>query len=235
MVAFVGCTDDPAQRLRLRSEATELTHLQRVKALLASDAVRRSDLHVFLSKGVIEQALRQVVPLELPLGQEFGDALLVVREVRAAFGNGYPRLELKASVRSASRGVEAEVITTALLLLDTGAGMPETATLRIAIQDVAPSVAVGGFNFSAAGFWKDLAASALADKLGELPALTLPMAATIPISAGGPTKVTIPTGNGSTVTGRLTLPQISMTVRPHLVGAAFLQDGVHFFYATAVE
>lgn len=232
--AAAGCTDDPRERLRQRSEVMEMAHLQRVKGFLESEVPRRSDLQVFVSKSVIDQALRQVVPMELPIGQ-LGDVVLLVREVRTTFGNGYPRLELQASIKSPSRGIEADVTTLALLLLDAGATTPDTATLRLWIQDIAPAVGVGRFSFSAKGFWKDIAALAVVEKLGEPPALTVPLAATIPISAGGPTTVTIPTGNGSTVTGRLALPQITMTIRPILAGAVFLEDGVHFFFRTEIH
>lgn len=234
--AVLGCSDDPRERMRQRSETAELAHLQRVKDFLESDAPRRSDLHVFLSKSVIDQALRQVVPLELPI-REFGDAALIVREVLTAFGNGHPRLEMQASIRSPSRGVEVDVSASALLVLDAGATTPDTATLRVLIQDIAPSVAEGRFSHltQAQGLWKGIANLLLADGLGELPAFTVPLAATIPISAGGPTTVTLPTGNGSSVTGQLTLPRISLTIRPLLSGAVVLEDGLHFFFKTEIQ
>jgi len=232
--AAMGCSDDPRERMRQHSETTEMAHLQRVKDFLESDTPRRSDLHVFLSKSVINQALRQVVPLELPI-REIGDAVLIVREVWTTFGNGYPRLEMQASIRSPSRGVEADVSTSALLVLDAAATTPAAVTLRVWIQDVAPSVRVGRFSDSAQGFWKAIANLLLAGGLGELPAFTVPIATTIPISAGGPTTVTVPTGNGSSVTGQLTLPRIPLTIRPMLSGAVALEDGVHFFFKTEIQ
>ncbi len=68
---------------------------------------------------------------------------------------------------------------------------------------------LGTFDFSLNGFWKDLATLAAQEKISSLPSFSVPLTAQTSFAFGGTSKLTFPTGNGSTVSGVLTVAPIS--------------------------
>jgi hypothetical protein len=234
LLLSLGCSRDPSADLRANREQAEAAQLGQVKALLSSpNELNASDIQVFIGKGVINSALQSIGTIDVAV-PSLGDATLRLSDASVAFTNGYPAVNLKVQVRSAQRNISAGAVVSAVLFLDTAPTALANKTLQVSLTDIAPEISLGFFDFSLKGFWKDLTAAVVQKRLAELPAFSLPLNASLPLSGGGTSTVTMPTGNGSTVTGNLIAPSISANVGLKLAHALFLEDGLHLFLQTEI-
>jgi hypothetical protein len=228
--AVAGCAWNPAAELEKRRVEVEVEHLVKVKDVLgAGVGGLKTDFKFFLSGKAINEALAQVGTVEIPL-QNAEDAVLRIDKVSVAFSNGYPALALDASVSSAKRKVAVAVESRAALFIDASNGTLDNATMRVVIEEIAPRVTIPFYEFEIKGFWKDVLKATAQRSLNDLPSFSVPLAATMPAHFGGaPVTMTIPTGNGSSVTGNLSVPAVGSTVTLELKQALFLEDGIHLF------
>jgi hypothetical protein len=231
---FASCSD-PSSELANRRERAEMVQLAQLKTLLSTNGALDTDFQVFLSNDVLNQALKQIDAVDVPL-RELDDAVLTISAVQTAFSNGYPALDLKVTVKSPKRSLNAQAVASAWLFLDVApGGSINNSTFRVVLKDIAPAVSVGFFDFSLKGFWKDLAALAAQEKISNLPSFSVPLTAQTPFAFGGTSNLTFPTGNGSTVSGVLTVPTISGAASLALKHALFLEDGVHLYLAGDIQ
>jgi len=232
LLTLSGCSRDPTAQLISTRNQAEFTELRQVEALLSStDELQSSDIQVFIGSGPINEALQKIGSVEIPL-RNLGDTILTISDARVAFTDGYPAVSLKARVVSAQRHLSADAVASAILLLDASPNSLSNSTLRVELTDIAPRVTLGPLAFSLKGFWKELSAAVIRKELIGLPAFSLPLNTSLTLTGGGTTTVTMPTGNGSSVTGDLIAPSVSANIGVRLRHVIFLGDGVHLFLST---
>lgn len=233
---LTACGNDPAKELQEQREKAELEQLGQLKGLLtANNSPLDTDIQVFIGKDFLNQILQNIGQVNVPI-PELGDTVLSISDAKIAFSNGYPAVSLRATVESAERKIKADVMTSAILLMDVGAGALDNSTVRLVVTGIAPTIKMSFFEFSLKGYWRDLANMAIQDKIKNLPKFSLPLSDAMPFSFGGaPMSLTFPTGNGSSVTGNLVTPKIASNVSGTLRHTLFLEDGLHLYLTAEVK
>ncbi len=135
-VSLLASCSDPSSELADRRERAEIAQLTQLKALLSTKGALDTDLQVFLSNSVLNQALKQIGAVDVPV-PELDDAVMTVSDIRTAFSNGYPAVDLKVTVKSPKRNINGQAIASAWLFLDVApGGSVSNSAFRVMLKDI---------------------------------------------------------------------------------------------------
>ncbi len=158
------------------------------------------------------------------------DVEFTLNSIRMDFRAGSPEIQIDAKARDTDSGVQAAVKMDARLLLEPDADAPEKLNMRIVATDIVPELRWGIFNFAKASFVSDILALEAYKYTEKLPIITLPLAKDFTLGNDTAVRqVTLPTGNGSSITGNVSTPGNKVDGSVVVQQIVFLNNGVHIF------
>jgi hypothetical protein len=228
-LSLAGCDRDPAQRVAARQHQAEVQQLVQVRDLLTK-APLPSDVELFLSAPLLNSALQGMGVVKTAIPQ-LGDATLTFSNIRVAFKNGYPGLDLDSRIDSPERGIAEPCSASAILELDS-----EKNQLQVVVQGVAPVTKLPFLDLSLHAFWRKLDTIAAQNKLPGLPYLSLPFNARTPMNLNSTALIPVAVGIGDSgvAKGGFSLPAINAFFSLRISRALYLEDGLHLYLTAGV-
>jgi hypothetical protein len=213
--------------LQLLEERDRLTAIKR--ALAASPDLKAGTIaEAFVSTSAINQVLAGADGRDFSLPRT-PDTIIHLVSIRAAFGDGYPRLRIEATARRGSTQVRLSIEAYLQAVIDTAD--LDTAEMKVRLIDVVPDVKTGSFEFNLRGVARDVVKAKLYEYESRFPSFTIPLRREFRIDeAGGPQDAIVPIG-GSKVPVRITRPAISDSPALRAKRIVFLSDGIHVLLA----
>jgi len=208
----------------------ERDHLSAIKrALAASPDLKAGTIaEAFISTSAINAVLAGADGRDFSLPRA-PDTIIHLSSVRAAFGDGYPRLLIDATARRGNTQVHLRIEAYLAAVIDTAD--LDTAEMKVRLIDVVPDVKSGLSEFKLRGVAKDVVQAKLYEYESRFPSFTIPLRREFRIDdAGGPQDAVLPIG-GSKVPVQIIRPAVSDSPAVRAKRILFLSDGIHVFLA----
>jgi hypothetical protein len=208
----------------------ERDHLSAIKrALAASPDLKAGTIaEAFVSTSAINAVLAGADGRDFSLPRA-PNTIIHLGSVRAAFGDGYPRLLIEATARRGKTQVRLRIEAFLEAVVDTAD--LDTAEMKVRLIDVVPDVKSGLSEFKLRGVAKDVVKAKLYEYESRFPSFTIPLRREFRIDeAGRPQDAALPIG-GSKVPVQILRPAISDSPAVRAKRIVFLSDGIHVFLA----
>lgn len=214
------------QLLRIESAA----RATRVAADSGEFDPAKYDFYLLLNRSVFDTVMTSFdgMTLAVPAGDRMVD--FTVSSLRMGFRPGNPEVTLVATARDRESGLEAGVDLDTRLLIERDTTQGDALFLRVVATRIVPRVSWGAFDFTRRRFVKRLLALEATKFTERLPRIELPVKSDFRI--GGPAStqtVTMPTGNGSTITGTISFPRTEQSGAVAVKHILSLRNGIHLF------
>jgi hypothetical protein len=171
---------------------------------------RKFDIYLFINKSLLDNVLAHANGLTLQLARP-RNTVLRIGSLSTAFVGGHPELAVLATASNPDRHLAVTVAIDAHLDLVADPTQPDTLQARVVIENVVPNIRWGFFEIRKWRFSHDMATLELSRLAAQLPRFPIPISHDLTLATpAGKQTMTIPTGNGSSVTGEIHYPGVGV-------------------------
>lgn len=191
----------------------------------------RYDAYFALEADVFQRVFSEIEGTSVELDARGRTVTININEFATNFRAGSPEITLSANAVDQSSGVEAGVeIDTRLLISED----PENAgdfLVSVEATRIVPDLRWGPFNFTRARFVRALLALEISKLTDQLPEVRLPLRKDFAFGSPASTfnSGRLNTGNGSWISGNISLPDTRYSGTFAVENILFLENGVHIF------
>jgi hypothetical protein len=233
LALLAGCktnTEDKLAQQRLDVLKAEADSLEAMKKDLtgqggANPALEGSGtVSIFLSKNLINSALKGVAGLTLPVPNVEG-ATLTIKSVSADLKLGYPLVTVDAEATKKDIGLTLQVVGTARLETKINSASPSQLIVNVRLEDLVPRAQWGIFDFKVRGFVQDLIKAKASEELSNLGTIQIPIATDIPLAVPT-TQVPVSFPGAQAI---VSAPALAVTGHVTISRILVLLDGLHVY------
>lgn len=219
----------------LELQKAQLQQVDEAETSLSQEAssgkfgVQKYDLYLFLNATIFDQLLTPFDNTKLEVGE--GHPIdITLNSVRMKFHPGSPLVSVDARAVDRKSGIEAAVILDAKLVVVGDNTRPDSLKIKLIATKIVPKIHWGPLQIEKWLFARrllELEATKLTDRVPEI---SLPVTSDFIVGSKPTTQTaTFATGNGSSVTGTLSIPGTQLHGNVHVKSVLFLKNGLHVF------
>ncbi len=215
------------QLLRIEKSAVETRDL----AASGSFDPSKYDAYLGIRPALFDNILQQVSNSKFELLAGGRKIEVEVQTLKMSFRPGSPEISLVASARDMKSGINAEIDIDTRLILEGDPQRPGELFARVTATRIVPKIAWGPLQLTKARFVRSLLSLEAIRFTEKLPRFSVPIDSTFAFGEAAQVRPTgrVATGNGSWISGTVSVPSTLTSGRFVVKHVVFLESGVHMF------